>query len=275
MINLATNFSEQKLIEYYPFDTMDTPVLVDVGANVGSFSHTYAKQGWQIIAFEPVQALVERFKARNRDYLDQITLIENAVSDVTGDILPFFTSDEHPGIHSLKPFHETHQSKMQVTTTRLDDALDTHDVESVTLLKVDIEGADFLALKGFDFERWKPELVMIEFMDERSSKNFDYTHHDVAAYMDKMGYATIMSEWEPIVEYYKPGSPTSHRFIQIAPYPLDHEPAWGNMIFVTHGNEHKLMDAYEALKRDLRVTALKKFVKQIPGAKRLYRLIRR
>jgi len=273
MLGLATEFSEAKLINSYGFKEKSKPILLDVGANIGSFTHNFARQGWQVIAFEPVPDLIEKFEERNEPYHERVTLIKRAVSDVSGQIVPFYTSTKHPGIHTLKPFHDTHEAKLEVETIRLDEVVETHHLPHVTLLKVDIEGADFLALKGFDFEKFRPELVMIEFMDDRSLKNFDYTHHDVALYMDRRGYSTFVAEWEEIKEYYEPGKSVSHSFIQFAPYPLDHEPSWGNLIFVPKGDEQKIMQTYKQLKFDIQVDSIKKFVKKIPGAYSLYKLI--
>jgi FkbM family methyltransferase len=71
-------------------------------------------------------------------------------------------------------------------------------------------------------------------MDERSQPNFGYTHHDMVDYMSKQGYAAFVAEWSPITEYGRKGQTSSsyHQFLRCASYPLDHQPAWGNLIFV-------------------------------------------
>jgi hypothetical protein len=107
-------------------------------------------------------------------------------------------------------------------------------------LKVDTEGADFLALKGSDWNKITPELVMVEFMDDRSMKNFNYTHHDMAKFMEDKGYFCFVSEWGPIKEYgIKGQTGEPHEWIQCVPYPLDHSPSWGNLIFVPRNSKDK------------------------------------
>ena len=186
------SFSELDLFAKFDFESV-APVLVDVGAHHGTFSYAFAQKGWQVIAFEPEANNYAAFQ-RNLAGFEKVTCTKKAVSDTTGEKVPFYVSDEHFGIHALKPFHETHRLAYEVETVRLDDVLRDLHIPQVTLLKIDIEGADFLALKGFDFEQYQPELVILEFMDERSSSNFSYTHHDVATYMDKCGYTTFVSE---------------------------------------------------------------------------------
>lgn len=233
--------SETQLITTYFLEHKDC-TLVDVGAHQGFFLDEFIKRGWKVIAFE---AEITNYKELTSKYKEctNITCIQKAVYDKSGLELPFYISEKHYGIHSLEPFHKTHKSLYNVHTIRLDQALKELEIETVDLLKIDIEGADFLALKSFDFNKNKPEIVITEFMDDRSSENFGYTHHDVAKYMEDFGYTTYISEWEPIEEYAIEHEASSHKWIQCIRYPLDHEPAWGNMIFVLKENTEKFDNA--------------------------------
>jgi FkbM family methyltransferase len=268
------NFSELELLASYNFRSKK-PILVDVGAHTGSFSRIFAKKGWQVIAFEPEPknyAACEENLAR----FPMVSCIAKAVSDVTQSKVPFYISGEHYGIHSLKPFHETHRLAYEVNTVRLDEILQELQVPEVTLLKIDIEGADFLALKGFDFEIYHPELVIIEFMDERSMPYFGYTHHDVVAYMEERGYMSYVSEWAPIKEYGREGiEGESHTWLRCTPYPLDHDPAWGNLIFIRHNEKDRFKATLESYrKRKARTIGLHKTIVKIPCAKGLYAILR-
>ena len=271
-------FNELGLLASFPFRSTQ-PLLVDVGAHQGGVSKKFAAKGWRVIAFEPEPKNRAAFE-RHLAGFDDVVCLPNAVSDVTGEREPFYVSREHYGIHSLKPFHETHQLAFEVETVCLNDVLTDMNVSSVTLLKVDIEGADFLALKGFDFARYQPELVMIEFMDERTSKHFGYTHHDVVAYMDERGYTTFVSEWAPIKEYGREGKSTPpHTWLQCVPYPLDHEPAWGNLIFVpqaTSAQFERTLSAYlRQLEQAKRLAGFRSFLRTLPGTRKLYHALRR
>jgi FkbM family methyltransferase len=212
--------------------TIHQGTLVDVGAHVGSTAGPFAQRGWNIIAFEPepknYQELTAKFGTN-----PNVRCIPKAVSDQAGEEIPFFISDKHWGIHSLKPFHPSHECELMVETVRLDQILPELSVDEVTILKIDIEGADFLALRSFDFERCQPQVVMTEYMDERSQPNFGYTHHDVVEFMAEHGYTAFISEWAPITEYSQKDKPSQrHTFLRCQKYPLAHEPVWGNLIFV-------------------------------------------
>jgi FkbM family methyltransferase len=264
-------FSEHSLILFYEYLSQ---CLIDVGAHQGTVSLPFLRKSWQVIAFEPEQHNRQKLLESTKAY-QNFTCIPKAVSDVTGEKVLFHVSQEHYGIHSLKPWHETHKPAYKVETTRLDDALNELGINQVTVLKIDIEGADFLALKGFDFGRFKPELVMVEFMDERTLSNFGYSHHDMAAYMRDKGYSTFVSEWAPIKAYGREGvKGEPHQWLQCVPYPLEHEPAWGNLIFVPHQDIDKFSATLEKYLRDLRrqvyLTPFTMLIRKIPGAIALF-----
>ena len=271
-------FSERDLLVSFPYRGSD-PTVVDVGAHVGSFSRPFFKLGWRVIAFEPEPQNRAAFQ-RSLGSSPRVTCIPKAVSDQTGQLVPFYVSDKHFGIHSLRPFDATHRQSADVETVRLDDALRELDVPSVNVLKVDIEGADFLALRGFDFTKYRPELAMIEFMDSRSVPNFGYTHHDVASFMAERDYVTYVSEWAAIEHYAIAGQPgEQHTWLQCSRYPLDHESAWGNLIFVPRESVEvfeRCLQSYLARAKRYRVvwSALRR-IQRVPWIHKLYKQITR
>lgn len=232
-------FYEHKLLLQYPYENQNH-VLVDVGAHEGHVSGPFAKQGWNVIAFEPERNNRNVFMDRLGD-AQNVICIPKAVSDKSGDIVPFYISDKHYGIHSLKPFHPSHKkSKYDVETVTISDALNELGIQDITVLKIDIEGADYLALKGTDFRKYHPEIVMVEFMDSRSQNTYGYTHHDMSDYMKKYDYICYISEWAPIKEYGIKGvSGEQHKWLRCGKYPFNHTPAWGNLIFVQKSKSDK------------------------------------
>jgi FkbM family methyltransferase len=273
------NFSELKLLDIF-FKSKTKGVLIDVGAHHGVVSGVFAKKGWQILAFEPEEKNRASLQKNLTDF-EKVKIIPKAVSDENNVKIPFYVSNKHYGIHSIKPFHETHELAYEVETTTLNSALEKEKINEVAFLKIDTEGADFLALKGFDVEKYKPEIMMLEFMDDRSMKNFGYTHHDVVNYMKSSNYVCYVSEWEPIKQYGIEGvQGEPHTWIQCKEYPLNHEPSWGNLIFI---KKNKLKDFKKALNYYLNIlmgnmsyqSRLRIIAKKIPGFKLLYHIIKR
>jgi FkbM family methyltransferase len=274
-----TKFSELGLFKRLEFPGKDQHLLVDVGAHIGSFSRTFAREGWGVIAFEP-ESNNYRELCNNVEGFPEVQCIQKAVSNIAGKHVPFYVSPEHWAIHSLKPFHPTHQPTQEVDTVRLDERLAEMGIRHVTLLKIDIEGADFLALKSFDFDKFQPEAVMCEFMDERSKENFGYTHHDMVAYMDDKDYVTFVSEWSSFVEYArKNGSSISPKFLRCVRYQPVNNPSFGNLIFVRKENvkwfERTLHAYLREIKRPNWIQHIHTCVKKVPGTVMLYHILRR
>ncbi|MCZ6822458.1 MAG: FkbM family methyltransferase [Deltaproteobacteria bacterium] len=244
------HFSELDLILRYPYARQSARTLVDVGANVGVFSRALAERDWRVLAFEPEP---ENFRGltRNLERFAGAHCVPRAVSDVPAQAVPFYVSSIHSGIHALKPFHPSHAPSLTVETVRLDEFLSGKGIDEVTVLKIDVEGADFPALKSFDFERWRPELVMCEYMDERTLEPWGYDHHDLVRHMARYGYAAFISEWAEIIEYSRRDVRTvPHRFLRCVRYPLDHSPAWGNLIFVPEGRVDDFARTLESYLRE-------------------------
>jgi len=178
----------------------------------------------------------------SRRYRDntEVNVVPHAVSDVAGE-MPFYTSDQFPGIHSLAPFDPSHRAAGTVTVSTLSHGLARLSVAAVAALKIDVEGADLMALRGFAFDRWRPELVMVEFMDDRGGAHFGYTHHEMAELMMTHGYSAFVSEWAPLQGY---GG--SLRWRSLHRYRLGAVLApnvWGNLLFVQPRDAWKLWSA--------------------------------
>ena len=266
---------EIHFLESYPFKSPH-PALVDVGAHHGQFSLAFARKGWRVLALEPERVNRTRLVQHLRAYTN-VVCVPKAASNVSGERVPFYVSDEHFGIHSLRPWHATHKRAYDVETVRLDDLLRDQHWTHVTFLKIDIEGADFLALQGFTLEVYRPELIMMEFMDERTSTAFGYTHHDAARYLRARGYSTFVSEWTAITQYAREGvqDEASTTWLGCAPYPLDHAPAWGNLLAVPSDNAGAFLSAVQrGIERYRARTRYQQIAERIPGSRAAYRFVK-
>lgn len=208
--------------------------LVDVGAHVGGFARYFVEMGWQAICIEPETQNFNELRQRFGEH-PRVKLHKTAVGSEKGEF-PFYTSAEHWGIHSLQPWHPTHKPAGFVKVTLLAYLV----YEPVSLLKVDVEGAELPALQGYDFKKFAPELAFVEFCDERTDKHFVYSHHDIVEYMAGYGYSAYVSEWAAVKEYGRKGQLSERKHIGYFPYPLDHDPAWGNLIFVPRARAREL-----------------------------------
>lgn len=124
-------------------------VVVDVGANVGLYTvflaHAVGPSG-HVYAFEPEPRnfdLLCQNVALNR--LSQVTTVNQAVSDRTGKAV-LHLSKTHGALHRMHPSRLCRQT-LEVDCVRLDDFFNDPR-QRVNLVKLDIEGHEYHALRG-------------------------------------------------------------------------------------------------------------------------------
>jgi len=124
--------------------------VLDIGANIGYYTLMIARglQGsGQVYAFEP-EPFNFRLLAANvkTNGYTNVTLVRKAVCEVDGEVHVFKDVD-HYGAHSLWPNNITHLSSVErVSAITLDSFSES--VESVDLIKMDIQGAEGGAIRG-------------------------------------------------------------------------------------------------------------------------------
>lgn len=207
-------------------------VMIDVGAHHGDSLIRFATTNWQVIAFEP-DPTNRKVLETKFGKLDNVTISSSAVSSSSRANVTFYSSKQSSGISSLTPFHHTHRESAIVETVTLEQYLTRLRLKNVGFLKVDTEGHDLLVLRGFPWQKIKPEVILCEFED-RKTKILGYTYYDLASFLVGKGYDVFLSEWHPIIEYGK-----SHKWncLKIFPADLDCQSAWGNMIAVPSGGD--------------------------------------
>lgn len=236
---------EAEVIASLASTRVDTPqsVLVDVGAHFGTVTAEFLKLGWSVIAYEPDPSNRKEFERRIGDD-PRVQLSTSGVSDKPAEHVSLFTSPVSTGVSTLSPFHDSHEATAHVDLVTLAEDLRARQVQNVDFLKVDIEGFDFFALKGFDWS-YNPRFVLYEFED-RKTVPLGYALADSSAYLQGLGYHVVYSVWEPIVEY-----GTAHRWrgLYTTP-PPDVAQCWGNVLgFRDQADVSRCLRQYSSLPR--------------------------
>ena len=127
--------------------------FVDVGANWGYHTllaaHLVGKSG-RVISFEPDPRLFPILQRNiEQNNLTQVTALQVAAADAAGELpmAGFALGDGNFGLSRLVVNGDA-AGVFNVATERLDDALVKLGVDAIDLLKMDIEGAEGLALSG-------------------------------------------------------------------------------------------------------------------------------
>jgi Methyltransferase FkbM domain len=139
-----------------------------------------------------------------------------------------YTSAVSSAISGLLDSTASHVLSEFVPTVALAAYLEAQQLDRVGLLKVDTEGYDLPVLRGCDWHRAAPEVVICEFEDRKTAR-LGYGVADLAEFLIARDYRVLLSEWYPIERY---GG--NHRWRRLTPYPsrLGSADAWGNLIAI-------------------------------------------
>lgn len=139
---------------------------IDAGAHVGYYSSLMAEAGAKVLAIEPNPKHVSLLE-RN---VPSATIFQVALSDTDAKDVPFYLpSDYDDGWGSLGFSDQGRKSQIGVRTRRLDGILDElHYDGPIRLMKMDIEGAELLALRGMGDYLQKVSYILMECIDVAS-----------------------------------------------------------------------------------------------------------
>lgn len=199
---LYSQHNEELIIRDFFQDRRDG-VFLDVGcASPQKDSNTYfleSKLGWSGIG---VDALPE-FAAEWAKERPRSRFFNYIASDRSGAFQTFYRAPKVPGISSIVPRetysrHKVKYEEIRIPTITLTKLLDDNHLTRIDLLSMDIEGAELLALSGFDIDRFRPGLVCIEY--------FNVGEEKLRAYFTAHGYERIdrYLEFDKANEYFTP-----------------------------------------------------------------------
>ncbi len=150
---------------------LNPQIIFDVGANKGTYSQIILREcpNAQIYAFEPIPEVFTSLK-NNIAGQSNIKIFKEALSDKTGEIILFYDNKNdgntsavrgvQDSVHSLKSYQE-----ILCKTHRLDEFCSIHEISSIDLLKIDVEGYESNVLKGADnlIRSRKIKIIQIEY----------------------------------------------------------------------------------------------------------------
>lgn len=162
--------------------------VIDAGANVGVYTLFLASlvgpEG-HVLAFEPDPKAADRLRENIRlNALENVTVRQSAVSNFVGSADFTQGADGGNALYSVRTYDRPPQ---QVEVTTLDVEIDG---DSYQFCKMDIEGAEWDALKGTaeSLGRANPPVWLIELSEKLQAKVGATVSH-IEAWLNERGYA--------------------------------------------------------------------------------------
>lgn len=186
---------DQLVFKHY-FDLPEGSVFVDVGANIGLWSLYVAGQSkTTVYAIEPVPSNVEQL--RKNIALNQygnIHVIPMALWNKPQKDLPLFLGDNLAMSSAKQPFSQ----QVTVPADTLDNLVETYRIPNITLLKLDVEGAEKEVLEGsvktlhsmrpnIIFEAWNQDILQ-ELTAFLSPFGYSFSQMDQTNYFAKQSF---------------------------------------------------------------------------------------
>lgn len=123
-------------------------IVIDAGANVGFYTLLFSDivgETGRVIAFEPNDKNFDILKRRTKNR-NNVTAVNAALSDKSG-FLDLYISEDLNVDHQTYDIGES-RKKVQIKAYSLDDYCIENAVKVVSLIKMDLQGFDAIALKG-------------------------------------------------------------------------------------------------------------------------------
>lgn len=157
---------------------------VDVGAYhpiKGSLTYDLYKNNWTGINIDLSKISVDLFKISRPKDIN----IRTAITDFDGKT---FFYENSPINQQNSLIENSNAEKIEIDCYKLNTILENYKIQKVDYLNIDAEGNDFKVISTFDFKKYKPSLVSIEY----NNYNFeDLMDSDINILMEKNDFKIV------------------------------------------------------------------------------------
>ncbi len=151
---------------------MGQKIIIDVGVHKGEDSDFYLQRGYKVIGVEASEKLCEFITEKFKDhpYKENFTLLNYAITEKDNELIPFYENTV-AAWSTISEEWNTRNKKLgsgseikMVKTIRLDTLINGHIAadKEIEYIKIDIEGADQLALQSLKNATKKAKFISIE-----------------------------------------------------------------------------------------------------------------
>ena len=176
-------FSEDVFVRRF-FKKTSKGFYVDVGAYhpiKGSLTYDLYKNNWKGINIDLSKISIDLFKISRPKDIN----LRTAITDFDGKT---FFYENSPINQQNSLIGNSNAKKIEIDCYKLNTILENHKIQKVDYLNVDAEGNDFKVISTFDFKKYKPSLVSIEY----NNYNFkNLMNSDINILMEKNDFKIV------------------------------------------------------------------------------------
>jgi FkbM family methyltransferase len=201
-------YYEKKYVLTWERFVSEDAVVFDIGANIGYYSIIAAKQATTgvIYSFEPYSdsfSLLQRNIAFNK--LSNIIPVQAAISNENGEKKLFITGSDNTGMTGLTKAENFSGRIETVQAISLDEWIKKTRLKRITIIKMDIEGSEYNALKGMEGLLQKCKPVLFIEISNSLLKSYGVDNTDIYKLLASHNYkAYSISEKQVLKPIYAP-----------------------------------------------------------------------
>jgi FkbM family methyltransferase len=183
---------EQQETRYWCKSVRHGEIILDIGANIGYYSLLASKrignQG-KVYAFEAAPETFRKLSANiQRNAMTNVVAINLAITNFRGTIDLHIADTRNTGMSSIAAFADESGETVTVPCDTLDNIANDHSLDRVDRIKIDVEGAEMMVLKGMEntLRKYTP-VIHIELIDSRL-KDAGSSLAELWSYLLSLGY---------------------------------------------------------------------------------------
>lgn len=161
----VTSETEEKALVWKFFGQKHDGIFVEVGANdpvAGSQTWHLEQNGWRGVLVEPQSAHCEKLRQQRKN--SQVFQVACSRPELEGEMDLLLAAQD--GASTLQPQLDSHGTNFvgmeRVKVTTLDKVLASVGVKKIDFLSLDVEGYEIEVMRGLNFEKFQPALILIE-----------------------------------------------------------------------------------------------------------------
>jgi len=186
------NFNDYELSELRMIQALLNPksVVIDIGANTGWYSLSLSKHipKGRIVAFEPLPEIYSLLKRNiELNHCKNIRALNIGLAEKKG-ACEFYYNPKVTGATSLRDLNPEAKAKKVTCKVETLDSMMRRLPSHIDLIKIDVEGAELLVIKGaLALLRATTPVLFLEMLRKWSAK-FSYHPNDIIALLGSIGY---------------------------------------------------------------------------------------
>lgn len=169
--------------------------IFDIGGNFGWYSCHFAQlvgETGKVHVFEPTN-IIDDLKNNLilNEFIDRCRLNKTALGDKNGTATLFIPKKLGTAFASLRKHNNQNSDdaiNFSANIEKLDDYVIANKIDKVDFIKIDIEGAEYLALKGAEMILKKNKPMILLEIQEEHIKYFDHTPDELISYIKDLGF---------------------------------------------------------------------------------------